>query len=151
MKYFNHYERFCKALEYHGIDPKSKDIDLLVDTIRTRADSDREVDSILDPVFCVLEPPSCKMGHCEHHTVYGFCNCSQHKTPGRCKKHRDFMKRQQARAQKIYDEGYKLGKSITNPDNYQIPDKYKHNGKGQLFHDGAKDGFHGKQKRTVEV
>jgi len=63
--------------------------------------TDRAVSEIQYRMLRILEPPGCQMTHCPDYAgAFGFCNCRKGLVPGRCGKHRAFLKRQQSRAPK---------------------------------------------------
>lgn len=101
MHKFNYWRRFEKALEHRNITT----IGQLVDCIRRRASGDREVASTFWPIIKTLEPPGCWMSHCEYHTTFGFCGCGKNLEPSKCKKNRDYIKRQCDRIQCAYMTG----------------------------------------------
>ncbi len=117
MKRFDYETRFWKALEHRKINT----IEELVESVCKRAGGNREVADKLLGLSMLIEPPRCQMDHCDDHTTYGFCCCRQHLEPTKCQKHREFIKRQQERCQKAYDEGRNLGED-------ELRERYKHKG-----------------------
>lgn len=89
--------RFRKALEYRQL-PFPKEI---IDYMGKRANSDRSLDEIILNVLEIIEPPYCQKRHCEYHTSYGFCGCSQGLVPGKCKLNLDYLKRKRDRENNI--------------------------------------------------
>lgn len=92
--------RFKKALEYRGLSFPQE----IINVMGKRAKSDRELDSIINSVCEILEPPSCKKSHCPHHTSFGFCGCSLALVPGKCKLNIDYLKRKKEREDKLISE-----------------------------------------------
>ncbi|MFT4061098.1 MAG: hypothetical protein QM642_01935 [Edaphocola sp.] len=100
VKYCN---RLSHALENEGLTMNStlKDLEqVLKNKINTRAEIDKLYWSILE----IIEPPRCKMNHCEFHTAFGMCGCAEHRIPSKCNIHKDFLARQKKRELKAFDD-----------------------------------------------
>lgn len=80
-------KRFKKALEHRKL-PFPVEI---INELAKRAKSDGELDSIINRVVDILEPPSCQKTHCPKFTTYGFANCSDGLVPGRCKLNIEYL------------------------------------------------------------
>ncbi len=72
----------------------------LLDAFTLRATTERQMRDLIREMCNLLEPPGCYKSHCPHNTTYSFCQCSLNKVPGRCKEHREYVKRKKLREQK---------------------------------------------------
>jgi hypothetical protein len=98
------FERLRKAIAYRGLDPKSLDIDRFLYTLINRGITESKLNEVIWNVLKTLEPPGCQMSHCEHYGHQSaFCNCSKEEIPGKCKIHREFLKRRKKRGVKDVD------------------------------------------------
>ena len=76
-----------------------------LDAVERRASSERQLcEGVYGELLGILEPPNCEKYHCEHHTSGGFAGCALNRTPGRCKEHREYLKRRKARQDKAKQE-----------------------------------------------
>ena len=97
-------ERLNKAIAYRGLKPKKLDIDVFLGTLRKRGITDNKLNGIVGGILSVLEPPVCQMSHCKHYGgQFAFCNCSKGEIPGKCKIHREYLKRRKERGVKDVD------------------------------------------------
>lgn len=104
MNSYAKFDRLRKAIKFRGLDPKRLDIDLLLDKLISRGITDNALNGILWKFLSVLEPPACQMSHCRHYGHQSaFCNCSKGEIPGKCKIHRDYLKRRKERGIKDVD------------------------------------------------
>lgn len=69
----------------------------LLNAITLRATTEIQMREVVRVICGLLEPPACQKCHCSHHTTYSFCDCSVNKVPGRCKEHREYIKRKKLR------------------------------------------------------
>jgi hypothetical protein len=94
--------RLKKALQSREIDPEKMSIAQLLHTLEKRGMTDHTMNNIVWTLISHLEPPGCRMSHCEHYGNSGApCNCSLERIPGRCKDYREYLKRREERAAKI--------------------------------------------------
>lgn len=104
MNSYMKFDRLRKAIKFRGLNPKSLDIDLFLYKLISRGITDSALNGIIWKFLSVLEPPGCQMSHCKHYGHSGaFCNCSKGEIPGKCKIHRDYLKRRRERGVKDVD------------------------------------------------
>jgi hypothetical protein len=88
------HERYCKG----KFKPrKINNVKDLFDAIEKRQTTEKELRSFFDHLCSMLEPPCCQKSHCQYHTAFSFCNCADGRVPGKCKDHREYIKRRKAR------------------------------------------------------
>lgn len=103
-KYNDYGKRLTKAIEHRKCPVPDKFIELL----KTRAKTDRKLDTVIYGMIEILEPKPCVVTHCPHHTVYGFCGCGIDLQPSKCAKsikyHKDKNSRESGIKKTIVDE-----------------------------------------------
>ena len=148
MHSFNYGSRFKKGLEYHQLNVDA--ITALVNVVRKRAGSDRAVDSAFSNIMNILEPGGCQKSHCTYHGSGGFCCCGKDLVPSKCQDHREFVARQHAKFEKVYQEGRELGaKAKAGTAEYDKTKYGEDHNKRTWFETGMQDGYSGKPQRSI--
>ncbi len=94
--------RLKKALQSRGLDPEKMSIKELLYTLEKRGMADHEMNNLVWQIIGYLEPPGCTMSHCKHSGgSSASCECGLGRIPGRCKEHREYLKRCKERDAKV--------------------------------------------------
>lgn len=109
----NHYKfpytkrdiEFHKRYEKGEFKPrKITTVEDLFDAIEKHQTTETALRSFFYHICEMLEPPRCKKTHCQYYTSFSFCNCGDNRVPGKCKEHREYMKRCKARQKKAEEK-----------------------------------------------
>jgi len=95
---FDKWPRLYKALQRHDLDPENLRLSDIANVLVKRGITDRKLNTAVGIILCLLEPPGCRMTHCEHYgNSTAPMHCGLERVPGHCPIYRAYKKRKRER------------------------------------------------------
>lgn len=81
----------------------------LIDALEKRATTEKQLRDLFGIIYHLLEPPGCQKSHCKSYGgSFAYCNCAKGEVPGKCKEHREYLKRKREREEKAKTAGVEV-------------------------------------------